>query len=62
MGYVSLRIFNIFNTAAIQDQFGNKGNGIGLATVKKIVEKLGGQIYVESDGSTGTEFHFSLSK
>ena len=34
-------IFNIFNTAAIQDQFGNKGNGIGLATVKKIVEKLG---------------------
>lgn len=55
-------IFNIFNTAAIQDQFGNKGNGIGLATVKKIVEKLGGQIYVESDGSTGTEFHFSLSK
>lgn len=55
-------IFNIFTIAGIEDQFGNRGNGIGLATVKKIVEKLGGQIYVESDGRTGTEFHFSLSK
>ncbi len=55
-------IFDLFKTAASKDQFGNKGNGIGLATVKKIVEKLGGEIYVESELSQGTEFHFSISK
>jgi signal transduction histidine kinase len=55
-------IFNLFQTAAITDQFGNKGNGIGLATVKKIIEKLGGKIYVESELGHGTAFHFSISK
>jgi signal transduction histidine kinase len=55
-------IFNLFKTAASKDQFGNKGNGIGLATVKKITGKLGGEIYVESELGHGTEFHFSISK
>jgi signal transduction histidine kinase len=56
------KIFNLFQTASIQDQYGNKGNGIGLATVKKIIEKLGGEIQVESQIGKGAEFHFSLSK
>jgi signal transduction histidine kinase len=34
------KIFNLFQTASLHDQYGNKGNGIGLATVKKIIEKL----------------------
>lgn len=55
-------IFNLFQTAANNDQYGNKGNGIGLAIVKKIVEKIGGQIYLESEFGHGTEFHFSISK
>jgi signal transduction histidine kinase len=55
-------IFNLFKTATIKDQFGNKGNGIGLATVKKIIGKLGGEIYIESELGHGTEFHFSISK
>jgi signal transduction histidine kinase len=55
-------IFNLFKIASIQDQFGNKGSGIGLATVKKIVEKLGGEIYVESDLGRGSDFHFSICK
>jgi signal transduction histidine kinase len=49
-------IFNLFQTAP------NKGNGIGLALVKKIIEKLGGKIYVESELGHGAEFHFSISK
>ncbi|MEI6522196.1 MAG: GAF domain-containing sensor histidine kinase [Bacteroidota bacterium] len=55
-------IFNLFQTATNKDQFGNKGNGIGLAIVKKIIEKLGGKIYVESELGHGAEFHFSISK
>ena len=55
-------IFNLFQTATNKDQFGNKGNGIGLAIVKKIVETLGGKIYVESELGHGAEFHFSISK
>ncbi|WP_396140725.1 ATP-binding protein [Flavobacterium sp.] len=55
-------IFNLFQIASAEDQFGNKGNGIGLATVKKIIEKLGGKIRVESEEGQGAEFHFSISK
>jgi signal transduction histidine kinase len=55
-------IFNLFQTATNKDQFGNKGNGIGLAIVKKIIEKLGGKIYIESELGHGAEFHFSISK
>ncbi|CCO07633.1 sensor histidine kinase [Desulforamulus hydrothermalis] len=35
---------------------GERGSGIGLYNVKKIVEKYNGQIYVESDETEGTSF------
>lgn len=56
------RIFKIFEKLAATDKFGVRGNGIGLATVKKIVEKLGGAIRVESDLGKGAKFIFSLEK
>lgn len=56
------RIFQIFEIVASYDRFGKKGNGIGLATVKKIVEDLGGTIYVESEIKKGTKFIFTISK
>lgn len=56
------KIFNLFQVASSKDQFGNKGNGIGLATVKKVVEKLGGEIHVESEEGQGAEFLFSISR
>ena len=55
-------IFQIFEVVSNQDRFGQKGNGIGLATVKKIVEELGGTIYVESEMGIGTKFVFTISK
>ena len=55
------KIFDIFETLS-NDKFGNIGNGIGLATVKKLVESLGGQIKVESEIGKGTIFSFTISK
>ncbi|XCF06692.1 ATP-binding protein [Tamlana crocina] len=56
------KIFNIFEKLNSQDRFGREGNGIGLATVKKLVEKLGGAIKVDSDLGNGATFTFSIGK
>lgn len=55
-------IFNLFATVAPKDKFGKTGNGIGLATVKKIVEKLNGTVSVSSEEGKGSTFTFSISK
>ncbi|MDR6966594.1 signal transduction histidine kinase [Flavobacterium arsenatis] len=56
------KIFGIFEILTNEDRFGNKGNGIGLSTVKKLVEGLGGQISVDSEMGKGTKFDFTISK
>ena len=56
------RIFQIFEIVSTFDRFGKKGNGIGLATVKKIVEELGGTINVESEMKKGSKFIFTIAK
>ncbi|MEO9892923.1 ATP-binding protein [Aurantibacter sp.] len=56
------KIFEIFNVFAKEDKFGVSGNGIGLATVKKIVEKSGGQINVKSEIGKGAKFIFTIEK
>ncbi|WP_342667680.1 GAF domain-containing sensor histidine kinase [Aquimarina latercula] len=55
-------IFELFTTANGTDRSGNKGNGIGLSTVKKLVVTLGGCIKVKSTLGVCTSFDFSIKK
>jgi signal transduction histidine kinase len=50
------RIFTIFQTLKPKDEV--ESTGIGLAVVKRIVERQGGQVWVESDGKRGATFRF----
>ncbi|KJD35524.1 histidine kinase [Tamlana sedimentorum] len=56
------KIFQLFHKLNKYDKFGRTGNGIGLATVKKLVKKLGGEISVFSELNKGASFNFSLKK
>lgn len=51
------RIFELFRRAGRQDQ---PGDGIGLAHVRSLARRLGGEIIVKSDGRTGSLFIVSL--
>lgn len=52
------RIFQIFQRLNERERF--PGSGIGLATCKKIIERLGGRIWVESQPGSGSTFYFTM--
>ncbi|MGE5499327.1 MAG: PAS domain S-box protein, partial [Syntrophothermus sp.] len=54
------KLFKVDSKFTLEGTSGEKGSGLGLSIVHDIIEKHGGEIWVESEYGKGSEFHFTI--
>ncbi len=54
------KVFEIFQRLHTDDEF--EGSGVGLAIVKKVIDRHGGEVRISSKLGKGTKIYFSLPK